>query len=198
MNPVRLSKFLSLALRHRACDFGLTPDAQGFVPFDALLALIQTKMDAGVARGEIVALAESGQPRRFELRGDLIRATYGHSRVDVEYPRVAPPEILYHGTHPGALASIRKDGLRAMKRQYVHLSTTMKRAREVASRRTREPVILSVRALDAHLADVVFHSPEPQHFLARTIAPQFIEFPEMKLHAAKHRKRQRLGKNEHG
>jgi putative RNA 2'-phosphotransferase len=66
-----------------------------------------------------------------------------------------------------------------MKRQYVHLSTTMERAREVASRRTREPVILSVRALDAHAAGVVFHSPEPQHFLARTIAPQFIEFPEI-------------------
>jgi putative RNA 2'-phosphotransferase len=198
MNPVRLSKFLSLALRHRASDFGLTPDAKGFVPFDALLALVQTKMDAGVTRGEIVALAESGQPRRFELRGDLIRATYGHSSVEVEYPRFAPPAILYHGTHTGALASIRKNGLRAMKRQYVHLSTTMARAEEVASRRKRQPVILSVRAFDAHVAGVVFHSPEPQHFLARTIAPQFIEFPEIKLEEAKRRKRGHLGKNEYG
>jgi len=178
MNPVRLSKFLSLALRHRARDFGLAPDAEGFVPLDPLLALIQTRFDPSIERDNITALVETSEPRRFELRGDLIRATYGHSRVAIDYPPSTPPEILYHGTRPAAIASIRKNGLRAMKRQYVHLSTTQHRAQEVALRRTSEPVILIVHALDAHAAGIVFHSPEPQHFLARAIAPEFIEFSE--------------------
>jgi len=177
LNSIRLSKFFSLALRHRARDFGLTPDAEGFVPLTELLAFIQTRFDPQLTRADITALVESSEPRRFELRGDLIRATYGHSCVAIEYPPATPPEILYHGTHPAAVASIRKNGLRAMKRQYVHLSTTMERAREVSSRRTRAPVILIVRALAAHAAGTAFHSPEPKHFLARTIAPEFINFP---------------------
>ncbi len=177
INPVRLSKFLSLVLRHKALDFGLEPDEEGFVPLAAILPMIEKRFGPNVGRAEIERLIETQQPRRFELRGDEIRATYGHSfQTPVSYPPVKPPPLLYHGTHPAALESIRRDGLRAMKRQYVHLSTSIERATQVASRRTHAPVILKIRASDAHAAGIVFHSPEAQHYLATNIPPEFIEF----------------------
>ncbi len=188
MNPTRLSKFMSLALRHRAPDFGLFPDGKGFVPLTALTAIVEknTRLNAGLA--EILAVVETGQPKRYEIKDGLIRATYGHSQsqklgVAVEYPAVEPPARLYHGTHPGALNAIREHGLRAMQRQYVHLSTTLERAREVSHRRAQAaPVILTINAQAAHATGIEFYSPEPKHYLARAIPPEFITFPEGESH----------------
>ncbi len=178
LNPVRLSKFLSLILRHRALDFGLTPDAEGFVPVDALLPLVQQRFGAEVGRIEISQVVDNSRPSRFELREGLIRATYGHSfQAPVNYPEVTPPPLLYHGTRPDALEQIRREGLHSMQRQYVHLSTTVERAEHVARRRTRTPVILIVHAEQAQAAGILFHSPEPQHYLAEHIPPEFIQFP---------------------
>ncbi len=178
---IRLSKFMSLVLRHRAQAFGLTLDAEGFVPLETLVAIVEKNPRLRAGRSEIVVVVEHGQPKRFELRGDLIRATYGHSlrqESSIQYPSVAPPPTLFHGTHPQAVPNIRADGLRAMQRQYVHLSTTLERAREVARRHTKTPVILIIRAQAARAAGIVFHSPEPKHFLVRAIPPEFILFPE--------------------
>lgn len=184
MNLVRLSKFMSLILRHRARDFGLAPDPEGFVPLDALLAVLQTRSDPQITRAYILAVVASSEPKRFEGSGERgIRATYGHSRKNVaavNYAAVEPPPVLYHGTRSSALNEIRRRGLKPMQRQYVHLSTTVERARRVASRRTHQPVILVIRAEAAARSGIVFHSPEPHHYLVRELAPDFIVFPENK------------------
>jgi putative RNA 2'-phosphotransferase len=179
MNDTRLSKFMSTLLRHRAAEFGLTPDAEGFVPLAALQQILFERMDA--TPEDIQRIVEFGDrsKKRFEIRGGLIRARYGHSRdlgAEVEYPPAEPPEVLFHGTHPNALARIRAEGLMAMSRQYVHLSTTPARAHEVAARRTRRPVLLTIRAKLAHASGVIFHAPEPLHYLARAIPIEFIGF----------------------
>src|SRR5262249_7592145 len=97
----RLSRFLSLLLRHRAADFGLAPDREGFVPLSALLAVVRRAPGLHADRPEILRVVEEGRPKRFELRGELIRASYGHSRATeapVAYPPAVPPPRLYHGT----------------------------------------------------------------------------------------------------
>ena len=176
MNATRLSKFMSLVLRHRARDFGLTLDGEGFAPLDEFAALVRER--TGASLDELRAVVVSSQPQRFEIRDAQIRATYGHSRrrvATIEYPAVEPPEILYHGTHLDALSSIRAKGLEPRTRQYVHLSATRERASQVASRRTDAPVILTIRTRLAWYAGIVFHSPEPSRFLASGIPPAFIE-----------------------
>jgi len=72
---------------------------------------------------------------------------------------------------------VRRAGLVAMGRQYVHLATTRDEAERVGVRRARPPVVLTIRARVAHAAGIRFHSPEPSHFLARSVPPEFIEFP---------------------
>ena len=170
---------MSLVLRHRANAFGLTLDAEGFVALDVFASIVRDRTRANLS--EMISIVENSQPRRFETRDGKIRATYGHSRKAIEqvnYPIAIPPTLLYHGTHVKALPLIRKTGLQAMQRQYVHLSTTVERAMQVARRRTNSPVILQILALEAHNAGVAFHSPEPNHFLAQTVPPRFIQFPE--------------------
>jgi putative RNA 2'-phosphotransferase len=60
----------------------------------------------------------------------------------------------------------------------VHLSTEVEQARLVGRRHHREPVILTVRALDAWRSGVKFYQPEARLFLAETIPPRFIEIPD--------------------
>ncbi|MGB7875121.1 MAG: RNA 2'-phosphotransferase [Anaerolineales bacterium] len=176
----RLSKFLSLILRHRAQDFGLTLDSQGFADFDDVREVVSRRSTETYSEEDWQAVLD-GQvdgEKRFEVVAGRIRALYGHSKVGpIEYPTVEPPAILYHGTNPQAVKSIRDQGLQAMKRQYVHLSTTVERAMKVGSRRTDQIILLKVRAAVAHRAGIAFYNPEPEHFLVKTIPVDFIDFP---------------------
>lgn len=90
-----------------------------------------------------------------------------------------PPEILYHGTTPGALPAIRKGGLRSMKRQYVHLSASIETATRVAERRTETAVILAVHAGEAARSGVEFFHPEPELYLAKAVPSQYIDILEV-------------------
>jgi RNA:NAD 2'-phosphotransferase (TPT1/KptA family) len=177
LEPGRLSRFLSLVLRHRARDFGLAPDAEGFVALEALIGVVERHASPRAGRAEVLAvLADPAQPR-FELLGERVRARYGHSNaVDpVAYAPAEPPELLYHGTSPAALAHIRREGLRPEGRQYVHLALERAEAERVSVRRARTPLVLTIRARAAWTAGVVFHSPDGTHFLARSVPAEFVD-----------------------
>jgi len=182
MNPERLSRFMAYVLRHAPGEHGLEPDGEGFVPLAALFeAVRRAKRLTGVRLEDIVEVAEHSTPRRFELRGDRVRAVYGHSTEgapEITYPPAVPPEILYHGTHRAALARIRVEGLQPMSRQYVHLSTSIERAREVGGRRSSVPIILRISARRAHDSGVHFYEADARHWLARAIPAVFIDIPD--------------------
>lgn len=156
----RLSKYASGALRHFPEDAGLELDERGWASLEALVDAVERTYDW--AGAEHVAAVIATDPKgRFERTGsdgddgsgDRVRAAYGHS-VDVDLePTDAPvPDVLYHGTAPENLGSIRESGLRPMSRQHVHLSESSAAARRVGSRRASEPVVLAVDAA-AMLAD---------------------------------------------
>lgn len=175
-SPAQLSRFLALVLRHRAGDFGLAPDGEGFVPLDELVAVVERHAVPKATRDDVLALLRDARQERFERRDELVRARYGHARSQppVAYAPAEPPPTLYHGTSPAALAHVLREGLRGIGRQYVHLATSAERARVVAARRTRAPVLLAVDARRARAAGVVFHVPEPHHYLARAVPAEFL------------------------
>lgn len=177
----RLSKFVSTILRHRAGDFGVELDEHGFTDYARLRELVQSKSHNQYTDADWNAIVAEGTDgkHRFEVVNGRIRALYGHSRVTpVVYDPVTPPAILYHGTTPQAVKVIHREGLRSMKRQYVHLSANTERATSVARRRTASEVLLVIRAAEAHLAGIKFYCPEPEHYLSKSIPPTYIEFPE--------------------
>jgi putative RNA 2'-phosphotransferase len=184
---VRLSKFLSAILRHRAGEFGIVLDAEGFTDVDAVWALVEARYPDQYQYADLLHLIEmgDGEKKRFEIVGARIRARYGHTAVQtVTYPPEIPPEYLYHGTTPDALPSIRREGLTAQQRQYVHLSLDPDWAQTVGKRRAGKPVVLRVRALEAHAAGHIFYHPEPKHYLCEAISSAFIDFPDEDSHSS--------------
>jgi putative RNA 2'-phosphotransferase len=173
----RLSKFLSLILRHQPEKLALRLDAEGFVPIANLLGAVRRERGwSHVSEEQVREVVARCDKQRYEIQGDRIRARYGHSvSQQLAYDAVEPPGILYHGTSPAALAAIRREGLRSMRRQYVHLSTSPEQAQNVGRRHSAEPVLLTIRAREAWQAGVLFHRPEERLYLAETVPPEFID-----------------------
>jgi len=174
---VKLSKTISHALRHKPGDYGLRLDAEGWVPIDELLGALRRRRDAWrqISLADLERIMAESEKQRFEVWAGKIRAFYGHSTAEkIEKQPAMPPEFLYHGTTRPAANAIRREGLKSMKRQYVHLSTDERTARLVALRRTAQPVILRIAALEAHRQGVHFYPGNEDVWLAEPIPPAFI------------------------
>jgi putative RNA 2'-phosphotransferase len=177
---VKLSKFLALILRHQPERFALKLDDEGWASLSEVMEILKGLPNFRWAtRADVMAVVEGGagdDKRRFQVEENRIRACYGHSMAHpIRYEPVIPPTILYHGTSPNAIEAIRCEGLRPMERQYVHLSTDPTTAVQVGARHTERPVVLSVRAGDAHAAGIVFYQADEAVYLAKHVPPEFVE-----------------------
>lgn len=174
---VRLSKTISHALRHKPEEYSLTLDAEGWVSVNDLLDALRKRRSSWrtLSLRDIETIMAESEKQRFEINNGKIRAFYGHSTSEkIERQPVVPPAILYHGTTQEAATAILRDGLKSMKRQYVHLSTDEKTARIVGLRRTHKPAILRIAALEAHEQGIKFYSGNEDIWLADPIPATFI------------------------
>ena len=131
-NITRVSKFLTLILRHKPQTIGLKLDVHGWAEIDEII--LKSK-NIKLNRERIDEVVSKDNKQRFIIEGDKIRANQGHSiEVDLELRAITPPDILYHGTATRFLESIMKTGLSRQNRQYVHLSQDIKTAIEVGKR----------------------------------------------------------------
>lgn len=160
INNTELSKEISYALRHAPWEYELELDAEGFVPIDQLLFALNEprQYEREIVQADLEHIIETSEKKRHEIVGDKIRALYGHSvpQTILKEPGI-PPEILYHGTTHRALESIMQNGLKPMKRQYVHLSVDTEMATQVGKRRDSMPVILQIDTTKATAAGVQFY-----------------------------------------
>ncbi|BDP40524.1 putative RNA 2'-phosphotransferase [Deinococcus aetherius] len=171
MNDEQVSRRLSYLLRHAPGDLGVTLEPGGWAPVQAVLRHLR------VPREQLERVVATNNKRRFTLEGGRIRANQGHSvPVDLDLSPAVPPALLYHGTHPGALPAIRREGLRRMSRHHVHLSPDPETARRVGARRGK-PVVLTTRAGDMHAAGHVFYLSENGVWLVEVVPPEYLEFP---------------------
>ncbi|MFS2110648.1 RNA 2'-phosphotransferase [Sphingomonas sp. Sphisp140] len=176
MDDVRLSKTLSLWLRHQPEAGGLTLDPQGWTEVDAVLAALAR---SGTGRGwdDLLRVVEESDKQRFELSADTarIRARQGHSvEVALDWPRADPPELLWHGTVARFLPAILAEGLKPMRRHHVHLSGDLDTAMRVGRRRGA-PVILAVRAAALAATGRDFLLTSNGVWLTEAVPPAFLE-----------------------
>ncbi len=144
---VKVSKFLSLVLRHDPSAAGIRLDEGGWVAVDELMAGCAS---AGrhFTRAELNHVVATNDKRRFAFSEDgrRIRASQGHSvAVDLGLADAEPPAVLYHGTSARNLPVVLCEGLRPMSRQDVHLSADVATATRVGARHGR-PAVLEVDA----------------------------------------------------
>lgn len=172
-----LSKLVSHALRHEPAAYGLKLDGDGWVALDDFIAAVRASSPRwrDVTAADLEAIGSAFEKKRHEISEGRIRASYGHSvEAAIERTAIEPPSLLYHGTSPEAAEAIAKEGLRPMKRTHVHLSTDLNGAREVGLRKSAAPVLLSVRALDAHAQGHRFYRVDGRVWLADAIPPAFL------------------------
>ncbi len=172
---VRLSRLAALVLRHRPEEVGLTLDAAGFVPVEALAAALRAQRGWESLCAEDLGELAKADPRRYEICDGRIRARYGHT-VTVEQPgeAVLPPEWLYVGASAAEAEHLRETGLRPGGRRFVHLSTTPQAAAEVARRHSSDPVVVVVQSRRAHAAGVGFWRAGPALFLTKGVEPRYL------------------------
>lgn len=174
---VRLSRRLSLVLRHRPEVAGITLDANGWVPVAELLAALK------VSRGELDTVVENNDKSRFAIVTgpdgvDRIRASQGHSRrvpVELGLEPADPPEVLYHGTPSANLPSILADGLRPGLRHHVHLSTDVPIALVVGRRRAADVAVLRIAAAAMAGAGHAFYRSDNGVWLTAGVPPNYLE-----------------------
>ncbi|MEV4640715.1 RNA 2'-phosphotransferase [Actinoplanes sp. NPDC049548] len=170
---VRLSKRLSLVLRHRPEVAGLTLDPQGWVPVADLLTALN------ITRTELDAVVAGNDKSRFAVVTgadgvDRIRANQGHSRrvdVDLGLPPADPPAVLFHGTPRANLPSIMREGLRPRSRHHIHLSPDVPTALVVGRRRSADVAVLEIDAAGMAAAGHVFHRSANGVWLTAVVPP---------------------------
>jgi putative RNA 2'-phosphotransferase len=179
-NRLRLSKFMSLILRHQPEVVGCMLDRGGWL---SIADLVSGATCAGVAitAEDVMEIAKQDPKRRYALSEDALRikATYGHSiEIELGLEASRPPERLFHGTATRSLESIKKAGITRKRRRYVHLSADKMTATKVGSRHGR-PVILTVRARLMFDAGFLFYRSESGIWLTEQVPSDYIDFTDL-------------------
>jgi putative RNA 2'-phosphotransferase len=178
VTAVRISKFLSLVLRHDPARIGIVLDDAGWTDVAALLAA-SAAHGVAITRAQLADIVASSDKQRFALSpdGTRIRANQGHSvDVDLGHEPATPPEVLYHGTADRFLDSIRAQGLVKGSRHHVHLSERLETA-EAVGRRHGRLVVLHVRSGDMHRAAIPFYRTPNGVWLTDCVPTEYLIFP---------------------
>ncbi len=176
-STMRLSKLLSLMLRHRPEEFGVEVDGYGYADFDAVLAALKKK-DEDIEAGDVETLVYRAEKKRFEIVEGRIRARYGHSfAMELGTDPVEPPEHLYKGSSETEVEEIMRSGLKPVDRQYVHLSFEAAVAKRLAGHRRGPGAVIRVEARRAASFGTQFFDCGPT-ILAREIPTEFLSLDE--------------------
>ena len=174
---VRISKFLSLILRHSPGIIHLSIDKNGWANIDELIANADKYKKMRLTIDLIKTTVETNDKQRFIISDDgkRIRANQGHSiQIDLELESKTPPDILYHGTADRFLDSILKNGLKPMSRQHVHLSSSEETALTVGIRHGK-PIVLYIMAKTMYEEGYKFYLSENKVWLVANVPIKYIK-----------------------
>ena len=178
-DKVKISKFLSLVLRHKPETIGLELDENGWVKTDFLIQGM-LKANYSIDIDILKSIVNSSDKQRFKFNNDFskIRANQGHSiNVDLKLELKSPPETLYHGTATKNIDSIKQHGLLKQKRHHVHLSSDTETAKKVGMRYGK-PIVLKIEAGIMNSNGIEFYLSENGVWLTESIDAKYIKFEE--------------------
>lgn len=171
----RISRFLSLVLRHDPASIGLRLDARGWAEVTDLLSCLNNHKKP-LTRTDLESIVTENNKSRFTFSedGTKIRASQGHSiNIDLDLTPQTPPDLLYHGTATRFIEDIANQGLLKMSRQHVHLSHDPRTAHSVGQRHGRA-IILEVAAKLMVSHGHEFFLSENGVWLTDTVPPDYL------------------------
>ena len=169
----RLGRFISGALRHFPDDLGLAMNQHGWVDVDVLVDTMRTRYKWS-NKEKLFSIIESDEKGRYEVKGNKIRARYGHSvDIDLDYPENTLPE-LYYGASREEVDILLEKGIKPIKQRYVHLSTSVEKATDVAKIHTEDPVLLVINAQEAQNDGISILSATENIVLADEIPAKYL------------------------
>jgi putative RNA 2'-phosphotransferase len=172
----RISKYLSLVLRHAPEAAGITLDENGWTDVGILLKQL-SRNGYAIAPAELDHVVTTNSKQRFiyDENRTRIRASQGHSvAVDLAYAVSEPPAVLYHGTAEAFLSSIEKTGLDKRSRHHVHLSADDETARRVGQRHGK-PVVLVVDAARMRVDGYTFFCSDNNVWLTEHVPTAYLQ-----------------------
>jgi putative RNA 2'-phosphotransferase len=170
----KISKFLSLVLRHKPEEIGLSLEENGWIPVEKLIKACAGGKNFTLA--ELREVVETNDKKRFAFDADgrKIRASQGHSLdVGIEFEEQRPPATLYHGTAEKNIGVIFAEGLKKMARHHVHLSADIETARKVGARYGK-PVILAIETEKLLVEGFKFYVSANGVWLTDAVPPEFL------------------------
>lgn len=179
----RLSKFLSLILRHKPETIGLSLDSNGWADVNELIQKVKFS-NRDIDIDTLITIVEENDKSRFSFNEDKtkIRAVQGHSvDVDLNLTPSEPPIILYHGTAIHNIKSIKENGISKMKRHHVHLSDNLDTAKSVGSR-YGNPVVLVIDSKKMYDDGIVFLKSQNGVWLTYFVDSKYIQFDKNIYH----------------
>lgn len=175
MNLTKVSKFISLVLRHKPEEANIKLDKYGWADTEALVNGVAAKYP-GFTFADLEEIVRTDEKQRYSFSDDRteIRANQGHSiPVDLGLVPVEPPEYLYHGTGFKYFGLIERDGLIPKSRQYVHLSGDTETAWNVGKRHG-DPVVLRIMSGEMYRQGFIFYRAENGVWLTDKVPTDYI------------------------
>ena len=175
MEKEKLSRFISLVLRHKPETIGITLDNNGWAQTEELLKGISKTRYIDMTILEDIVATDNKQRYSFNEDKTKIRANQGHSvSVNIDFEEVKPDFVLYHGTAEKYIDSILSTGLQPRTRQYVHLSKDIETATKVGARHGK-PVILEINTKEMIKDNIKIFKSKNGVYLTSSVSIKYIK-----------------------
>ncbi|MGA9840580.1 MAG: RNA 2'-phosphotransferase [Thermoplasmata archaeon] len=176
-----LGRILTGILRHFPDRYRLEIDKRGWVSLPQIVRAIGQKHPAyhWLRPQHLVAIAETDPKGRYEVREEMIRATYAHTvEVELDLPTENIPDQLFYPVTEEEVAIVLEVGLKPSDRKKVHLSRTAGDAHSAGSVRTPKPVVLEIDARRARSDGIVIMQAGKTVFLVDKVPPEYLRRSE--------------------
>tara|TARA_Y100001954_G_scaffold124021_1_gene133206 strand:- start:53970 stop:54581 length:612 start_codon:yes stop_codon:yes gene_type:complete len=172
-----LGRMLALVLRHAPEKFNVEMDINGWVSTRELADSISSqRRHYHWLRGwHFEAIASADEKGRYQVEGEMIRATYGHSiEIELDLPTDEIPEALYWPCEPSEADAIVQLGITSGTRNHIHLSKTIVNALEAGHVRIDRPAIIEVDTVRAVADGHTIYRAGKTVFLTDEVPPEYL------------------------
>lgn len=178
-----IGRRLARTCRHDPERLGLEMDLNGWVDIRELVDALRDKESRRFERWlrphHVKAVVECDKKGRYEVRGNTVRATYGHTvEIELDLPTEDIPSALFFPCSDEDLAVIMDIGILPGNRSHVHLSQTVAKAAEagrLGGQKLRRPVILEIDTAQMTANGDTVWKAGTTVYLAEKVEPQYLD-----------------------